>query len=183
MNAVKADFPMQPIYSDNGMLRFKENEIITWWLDNGDIDMNKIVAEFFESNPIDLQQFAQLIGYSVDNFFELSYVSDNTTKSINGIIERNEWGVHNFKSPWQPLVQDDNGVVRFKSNAVLDYFFMQNHITLLDIMKKQDDFISEDFEQLYMLIGYSVDGFVGQLKVTDGAIKKVDILVTRQFPL
>ncbi|MCD9477232.1 hypothetical protein GLP21_12610 [Photobacterium carnosum] len=182
MNAAKAGFPMQPIYLDD-VLRFKENEIVVWWVDNGNINMNKIVAEFFNSNPNDLQQFAQLIGYSVDGYFELGYVSNNTIKNIEGIIERDEYGMQNFKSPWQPLIMDDNGVVHFKSNEILDYFLIQNSTTLMDIMQKKDDFSSEDFEQLYMLIGYSVDGFVGQPKVTDEAIKKVDILVANQFPL
>ena len=181
MSLRKANFPMQPIYDANGTLRFKSNAIITWWLDNGSIDLNEVVAEFYENNKTDLQQFAQLIDYSVDGFFELGYATENTLNNINDIIDREEYGVQNFKLPFQPLLKDESGIVRFKSNAVVDYFFMRNSITLLDIVKMQDNFSNEDFEQLYMLLGYSVDGFAGQIKVRDNTIRKVDILVARNF--
>lgn len=69
--------PIQPLELDQHQrLRFKENAIVRYLLDNGGIDMNKLaVLEFSQE---DREQFAQLIGYSFDGFGELSYVSDAT---------------------------------------------------------------------------------------------------------
>lgn len=70
--------PMQPIYQDqNNNDRFVANKIVEWLLDNGSKNMNDIAIEFYETGNDDhLTQFAQLIGYSVNGFSELSYVSD-----------------------------------------------------------------------------------------------------------
>ncbi len=66
--------PIQPLVKDNeGIIRFKENKIVTYLLDNGGIDMNKLAALQFDSN--DYEQFAQLIGYSLDGFGLLSYAT------------------------------------------------------------------------------------------------------------
>jgi hypothetical protein len=67
--------PMQPLVRDGeGTIRFKANEIVRYLLDNGKIDMNDLAEQNFSQD--DRTQFAQLIGYSVDGFHELSYVSD-----------------------------------------------------------------------------------------------------------
>ncbi|MCA7900711.1 hypothetical protein LGM39_15130 [Burkholderia cepacia] len=69
--------PMQPIITDRiGTLRFKENAIVRYLLDNGGIDMNKLAM--LEFTDADREQFAQLIGYSVSGYGELSYVSDES---------------------------------------------------------------------------------------------------------
>lgn len=69
--------PMQPIALDkNNIPRFKENKIVTFLLDNGPNDMNSLARIPFENS--DREQFAQLIGYSVGVFCELSYVSDES---------------------------------------------------------------------------------------------------------
>lgn len=71
---------MQPIALDkNNTPRFKENKIVTFLLDNGPNDMNSLARIPFENN--DREQFAQLIGYSVGGYCELSYVS-NESKDI-----------------------------------------------------------------------------------------------------
>jgi len=68
--------PMQPLYFDDyGTIRFKKNEIVEFLLDNGEFDMNKLAH--IEFSDEDREQFAQLIGYSVGGFGELSYVSDD----------------------------------------------------------------------------------------------------------
>jgi hypothetical protein len=67
--------PMQPIVLDEvGVFRFKENAIVCALLDTGTLDMNKIAMMTFSRE--DREQFAQLIGYSVEGASELSYVSD-----------------------------------------------------------------------------------------------------------
>lgn len=68
--------PIQPIEKDGrGVLRFKKNAIVCHLLENGGIDMNMIARLDFSAE--DRQQFAQLIGYSLSGYGELSYVTDD----------------------------------------------------------------------------------------------------------
>ncbi|MBL3825110.1 MULTISPECIES: hypothetical protein [unclassified Marinobacter] len=64
--------PMQNIKDG----RFVKNEIVEWLLDNGGLDMNDIAVQNFSQE--DREHFAQLIGYSVSGWGELSYVSDES---------------------------------------------------------------------------------------------------------
>lgn len=67
--------PMQLLYKDdNGTLRFKKNAIVRFLLDNGPHNLSTLATEKFSQE--DREQFAQLIGYSLTGFGELSYVSD-----------------------------------------------------------------------------------------------------------
>jgi hypothetical protein len=69
--------PIQPIQKDkDGTARFKANAIVAYLLDKGGIDMNALAMEPFSVE--DQEQFAQLIGYSLAGFSELSYVRDET---------------------------------------------------------------------------------------------------------
>ena len=75
--------PIQPLETDrNGILRFKKNEIVATLLNAGPFDMNSIAGVPYDDE--DRVQFAQLIGYSLSGFSELSYVSDDDY----GIAER-----------------------------------------------------------------------------------------------
>lgn len=79
---------MQPVGLDSDSKpRFKENPIVTYLLDwcrnNGGPDLNEIasIAAGRRNTPApftedDRRQFAQLIGYSVGGYSELSYVDD-----------------------------------------------------------------------------------------------------------
>lgn len=83
--------PMQPIVVDEkGVHRFKENEIVSYMLDEG------AKANIFSVNTLamhglrtgtkpfsreDHEQLAQLIGYSVSGFCELSYTSDRVCEA------------------------------------------------------------------------------------------------------
>lgn len=68
--------PMQPVVDDGqGVRRFKANAIVRHLLDHGPFDMNSIAGANFSQE--DMTQFAQLIGYSICGFQELSYVSDD----------------------------------------------------------------------------------------------------------
>jgi len=78
---MKATHPIQPLVSDKvGTTRFKENAIVSYLIDiatqKGIADMNSLAIMNFSNE--DREQFAQLIGYSLDGFGELSYVSDET---------------------------------------------------------------------------------------------------------
>lgn len=69
-----ARHPIQPLITDaQGVLRFKANAIVQHLLDNGGIDMNRLAGLPFSEE--DRQQFAQLIGYSLSGYGELSYVT------------------------------------------------------------------------------------------------------------
>lgn len=70
-------WPTQPLtIDDNGRVRFRANRIVQFLLDNGPHDMNSLAMQDF--SPEDREHFAQLIGYSLSGFSELSYVSDRT---------------------------------------------------------------------------------------------------------
>jgi hypothetical protein len=62
-----------------GVLRFKRNEIVCFLLEHGrtsGIDMNTIACKEFSQE--DREQFAQLIGYSLSGFSDLSYATNET---------------------------------------------------------------------------------------------------------
>lgn len=65
--------PLQTICLDSRVvMRFKDNAIVRYLLDNGGIDLNQIARIPF---PIeDMRQFARLIEYSVGRYTDLSYV-------------------------------------------------------------------------------------------------------------
>jgi hypothetical protein len=85
--AAHCGHPMQPIAKDEyGVYRFKANPIVRYLLDWGGIDMNKLAA--LEFDDADREHFAQLIGYSVGGYGELSYVSDESYHRATAEIER-----------------------------------------------------------------------------------------------
>jgi hypothetical protein len=59
---------------DGAVQRFQANPIVRYLLDSGDVDMNKLATMPFSDE--DHAHFAQLIGYSVSGWGDLSYVSD-----------------------------------------------------------------------------------------------------------
>lgn len=64
--------PMQPILLDpTGRPRFKKNSAVEYLAEGR---LNEIASRGYSDE--DMTQLAQLIGYSVDGFSELSYVSD-----------------------------------------------------------------------------------------------------------
>lgn len=67
--------PLQPLYTDkNGIVRFRGNKAVKFLLDNSGYDLNELARIDFSDE--DREQFAQLIGYSLSGFGDLSYVSD-----------------------------------------------------------------------------------------------------------
>lgn len=61
--------------------------------------------------------------------------------------------------PIQPLVKDENGVVRFKRNAIVTHLLDRGGIDMNDIARM--NFSREDREQFAQLIGYSWAGATG----------------------
>ncbi len=90
-----AEHPMQPLERDaRGTARFKENRLVTTLLDQGLIDMNKLAVMASTSGCSftreDRVQFAQLIGYSLGGFEELSYVSDADVRKAEAALKARE---------------------------------------------------------------------------------------------
>ena len=78
--------PIQPLVTDeNGTLRFKANAIVEYLLENGGIDLNEIAMKGFSQD--DHEQFAQLIGYSLNGFGSLSFVSSETFRAAERMSE------------------------------------------------------------------------------------------------
>lgn len=70
--------PMQPVVRDeSGVLRFRANAIVRHLLDHGGIDL--------DFSQEDREQFAQLIGYSISGYHELSYVSDESAAQASAL--------------------------------------------------------------------------------------------------
>ncbi len=68
-------FPTQPTVTDEfGVLRFQANPIVRLLLETGPIDLNQLALMGFPDWA--RAQFAQLIGYSVDGYEDLSYVQE-----------------------------------------------------------------------------------------------------------
>lgn len=77
VEAAPARHPIQPLVFDpNGILRFKENAIVRTLLETSPLNLNTIASMPFSDE--DREQLAQLIGYSLSGFGELSYVKDAT---------------------------------------------------------------------------------------------------------
>lgn len=71
---ISSQHPRQPMVIErDGVVRFKRNAIVEYLLDAGRVDMNHLASMGFSDE--DRCQFAQLIGYSVDGYGDLPYVS------------------------------------------------------------------------------------------------------------
>lgn len=79
--------PIQPTLTDAaGTVRFRENKIVRYLLDNGGLDLNDL-ADKVHCDREDWEQFAQLIGYSLSGFSSLSYVSDETYEAAQAMSQ------------------------------------------------------------------------------------------------
>jgi hypothetical protein len=82
----KHPFPLQPIVKDErGTVRFRANAIVKWLLDAKLIDLNQIACKSFDAE--DREQFAMLIGYSLDGASELEYFSDETLAAAERVAK------------------------------------------------------------------------------------------------
>lgn len=83
------------------------------------------------------------------------------------------------KHPIQPLEFDDNGVIRFRKNRLVNHLLNSYGPGLNDLnyMAQVNDW-NEDYEHLMMLIGYSVSGF-GDLELNRRTIAVADQMAIR----
>lgn len=79
--AKKARHPMQPVVMVDGVARFKENKIVRYILDHGNITLNNLPPHAFKRR--EWEQFYQLIGYSVSGYGDLTLVSDRSYESAD----------------------------------------------------------------------------------------------------
>jgi hypothetical protein len=90
--ARSVDVPaMQPIIATyEGIARFRANKIVQWVLRQGKrgrkFDLNDIIVEDF---PIeDVEQFWQMLGYSLSGYGELSFIREETIAHADAEAER-----------------------------------------------------------------------------------------------
>ncbi len=75
--ADEVSHPTQPfVLSEQGTIRFKRNDIIDRLFERGIIDLNQI-ATWRDIKDEHHRQFAQLLGYSVSGYGDLSFVSSD----------------------------------------------------------------------------------------------------------
>jgi hypothetical protein len=80
----KKKHPHQPLVKDGKIKRFKVNKLVRYLYDYASqkgCDMNNLALLPFSNE--DRVQFAQLIGYSLNGFGELPYVSDKVWFEVN----------------------------------------------------------------------------------------------------
>lgn len=83
--------PMQPIVLDeHGTARFQQNAIVRYLIDLttnlGVCDMNTLGMKQYSSE--DRAQFAQLIGYSVSGFGDMSYAPKKIVKKADRKVKK-----------------------------------------------------------------------------------------------
>lgn len=83
--------PMQPIgFAEGNVVRFKANKVIQWLFDTGKLDLNAMAMQNFSKQ--DTEQIAQLLGYSVCGYSDLSYATkkskDQAWEIMNKLPDR-----------------------------------------------------------------------------------------------
>lgn len=73
------------IKDDNGVIRFQENLIVSHLVKAYPGGLNALAEKEFSNE--DWEQLAQLIGYSVSGFGDLSYASDEAIAEADGIAD------------------------------------------------------------------------------------------------
>lgn len=79
--------PMQEVVWDGDVIRFQRNRLVEYLLNNGGIDLNHL-ARLPNISDADREQFAQLIGYSVSGFGDLSYARRKTVRKADARAEK-----------------------------------------------------------------------------------------------
>lgn len=81
--------PIQPLEKDrHGTIRFKANGIVQFLLYTSNHGLTSIATKDFSQE--NHEQFAQLIGYSLGEFGELSYVNDETYEAASLMAQNDD---------------------------------------------------------------------------------------------
>lgn len=79
--------PMQPIILDaRGVARFRPNAILEHLFETGALDLNKLAVMDFSDE--DRMQVAQLLGYSVSGFGDLSYAHSDVVAAADAEAQK-----------------------------------------------------------------------------------------------
>jgi len=73
------------VLDDDGVIRFRENRLIRLLLEAGPFDLNQIALMAFSDQ--ERQQLAQLIGYSVSGYGDLSYAEGDPTARADRAVD------------------------------------------------------------------------------------------------
>jgi hypothetical protein len=78
------------IIDDKNIIRFKENKIVKYLIENGPLGMAGVDAIAIENNfsTADREQLAQLVGCSISEYGALGYVSDESYHEAEEIAEK-----------------------------------------------------------------------------------------------
>lgn len=85
----KYRYHRQDVYKDEeGIARFVPNRLVCYLLNKGGIDLNHL-AEHVRVSDGEWEQFAQLIGYSISGFGDLSYATTDRWVNAYNDFQRN----------------------------------------------------------------------------------------------
>lgn len=171
-----ANHPMQPVLIDKfGRPAFKPNAIVEHLLENGATDLNKLAV--MRLPKADREQFAQLIGYSVNGFGELSYVSYKAyAKAYELGTAALENGAGPQDHPRQPLVRK-RGSIRFKENRVISALFANARVHYGDL--KKFGFAAAEWEQFAQLLGHDTETFAREAFASREAIADMQAAISK----
>jgi hypothetical protein len=84
-----SEHPMQPVErAPDGVIRFKGNAVVRFlvdWARDRGMSLNELAAMDFPA--ADFEQLAQLIGYSVSGFGDLSYASPEAVAKADALAK------------------------------------------------------------------------------------------------
>jgi hypothetical protein len=105
--------PMQPLERDeHGTIRFKANKIVEWLVDKHPQVLNEIAAIAHGRGPVapfsdeDQRQLAQLLGYSLSGYADLSYVNSEDWNEASNAAEKLEKSLQNALEKLAETVPD-----------------------------------------------------------------------------
>lgn len=185
--------PQQPLIKDaRGVVRFRANAIVLALLRRDQRALEQVVREGTFSQE-DRDQCAQLLGYTIAEYAALigCPVDDSrlATMRAEGAGAKTPKPRGYDPQPMQPVYQTDQGVIRFRENAIvrdLVYRDSERGRVYPKSPARTDgglnwiplqDFPRADQEQLAQLIGYSVSGYHELSYVTDTSAEQVSALM------
>jgi hypothetical protein len=78
------------------------------------------------------------------------------------------------RPPMQPIYVDDDGVARFRANAVVRWIVDSGRVNLNDLGKNMGPMNRYDVAQFYQLLGYSVSGYGDLDFIPRSIVEKAD---------
>lgn len=139
-------FPAPPIEIAEGVMADTaiSNAVITWWIG---------LHVYAATVNAPLTQFERLALGTMRDRTEDVFIHQIIDKLTRGVV-----ATMAPRNPMQPVVLDDaQRVVRFKSNAIVQYLLDNGGIDMNQLAMRE--FSQDDREQFLQLIGYSIGGY------------------------